>query len=86
MSVDRLVKEFGAQDVGAFMVCFLDGKHTRVAQWIEGNNVWNILPEGLALLNPDMVESEVETAPKPKGLRKAKNAFAAAVEGDEDLS
>lgn len=93
MSIERLVKEFGAQDVGAYMVTFIGGTHERVAQWIAGSDVWNILPAGTALLSPESVVESVDmlagTEPA-KHSRKAKfkveTAPAAdALEGLDDL-
>lgn len=74
MSAERLIKEFGAQDTGAFLITFIGGKHEKVAQWIEGNNQWSLLPEGQALLDAQsasVVES-VDTSAGEKPARKSK--------------
>lgn len=65
MSVERLVKEFGAQDVGAYMTVFRGGTHYRVAEWNEGNKMWVMLPAGSELLDPSPVVEVVESAKQP---------------------
>lgn len=71
MSIERLVKEFGAQDVGAWMSVFRGGEHTRVAQWNESNKGWDMLPAGHALLAPPEAEEATEVKPtfKPRGAK-----------------
>lgn len=75
MSADRLVKEFKAQDVGAWLVCHIDGIHVRVASWNNANQCWDVLPEGHNLLNPQVVEevqepTQMERLAAKSGLRK----------------
>ena len=88
MSVARLVKEFAAQDVGAYMTTFIGGVHTRVAKWVDGNNVWVILPEGQALLDEAdgvVVESATERVEEKtaRKLKAHKNAFVNALDDGE---
>lgn len=66
--IDRLIKEFGAQDGGATMVCFLGGKHIEVAKYNNANDGWDLLPAGKELLAPAVVE---EPAPAAAGLSPA---------------
>lgn len=73
MSAEKLIKDFGAQDVGAWLVVHAQGTHTRVAQWNNANGVWDVLPAGHALVNPPVEEEVVEKKPRtakaaPKGL------------------
>ena len=88
MSVERLVKEFAAQDVGAFMTTFIGGVHTRVAKWVEENKLWIILPEGQAMLDEKdgVVIESATVAVEEKATRKMKahkNAFANALDDGE---
>jgi hypothetical protein len=75
MTAKRLIEEFEAQDVGAWLTVFRDGNHTRVAKWVEGNQVWEVLPEGRALLastEPALAEEEAPPVVVPKiGKRKS---------------
>jgi hypothetical protein len=56
MSASRLISEFKAQDVGAWLSVFDGVSHTRVAKWNESNQGWDVLPEGHALLTPVVAE------------------------------
>ncbi len=60
MSASRLISEFKAQDVGAWLSVFDGVSHTRVAKWNEPNQGWDVLPEGHALLSPTVDEPAVE--------------------------
>lgn len=71
MSAERLIKEFSAQDVGAWLNAVIDGVHTRVAQWNNANSCWDVLPAGHKLLNP-VHEEEAVVEEKPKAPRKPK--------------
>lgn len=78
MSAERLIKEFGAQDVGAWLTVVVKGEHKRVAHWNNANNGWDVLPEGHNLLNPPVVddeapkETQMERMAAKSGLRKPK--------------
>lgn len=72
--ITRLFDEFKAENMSTFMQVHTGGSYVRVANWIEGSNVWSITPEGTALLSPEVeVESAdmLASAPKPRA-RKAK--------------
>lgn len=66
MSIDRLVKEFGAQDVGAWMETFIKGQRARVAHWNQANEMWDLTEAGRIMLNPPVEDAEVEDKPKAK--------------------
>jgi hypothetical protein len=84
MSIERLVKEFSAQDVGAWMMVFREGKHTRVAKWTEGAG-WIPTEAGASLLATGGIQATPETdreeAHAAKFGRKAKTKQAAPTEG-----
>lgn len=73
MTAARLVSEFGAQDVGAWLVVHREGTHIRVAAWNNANGAWDIQPAGHDLLNGGVEDSAEEVAPvevAPKTRRK----------------
>lgn len=75
MSVDRLIKEFGAQDVGAYMVARVGLKHVKVAVWVEGPDLWSLTPEGEELLAPQdasVVESANTSASKDEPVKRGR--------------
>lgn len=71
MSIDRLISEFGAQDVGAWMETFIKGQRARVAHWNQANEMWDLTEAGRAMLNPP-VEEDVVAEEKPKAKAKPK--------------
>lgn len=86
MSAERLVAEFGAQDVGAYMVALVKGNHIRVAEWNNANQVWMMLPAGTELLAPAAPVAKVASVaptpePKQKAAPKTKDLFSG---GDEE--
>jgi hypothetical protein len=87
MSIERLVKEFSAQDVGAWMTVFREGKHTRVAKWTEGAG-WIPTEDGASLLATGGIQATPETdreeAHAAKFGRKPKVKTLAAAFGDDE--
>lgn len=74
MSAARLVSEFGAQDVGAWLSVFGGGKHTRVAAWNNANGAWDILPAGHEMLNVAEEPAEPLVQEAPPVVRRKKVA------------
>lgn len=61
MSAERLVKEFGAQDVGAWLQVHSKGQHIRVAKWVDGAG-WVPTEDGAKMLGGIDVAPNVEPA------------------------
>lgn len=64
MSIERFVREFKAQDVGAHLVVHHLGKHTKVADWVDGNKQWVMNDAGRKFLKTadGVVESDNTSA------------------------
>lgn len=77
MSAARLISEFGAQDVGAFLSVFSGGVHTRVASWNNANKSWDVLPAGHELLSGEQAEPAPVVEEPPVVRRRSPKAPAA---------
>jgi hypothetical protein len=68
---EKLVSEYGAQDLGTYMDARVEEKVIRVAVWNESLKSYQPTPEGLELLNTPTLKERAKERDKEKAAAKA---------------